>query len=80
MWFMSMPIDVVFLRAQATKACDGNSGGNSVEQKVVTSVHSQVRPWRALPLSDRGAQETLELPAGSIARLGIAPGDQLCTG
>lgn len=80
MWFMSMPIDVVFLRAEASKAGDGNSGETSVERKVVTSVHSQVRAWKLLPLSDSGAQETLELPAGSIERLGIAPGDQLCTG
>lgn len=76
MWFMSIPIDVVFLRAEVSE----ESGGNKVGRKVVTSVHSQVRPWKLLPLSDGGAQETLELPAGSIVRLGIAPGDQLCSG
>ncbi len=76
MWFMSIPIDVVFLRVQMQK----EQGGNLVERKVVTSVHPQVRPWKALPLSDGGANETLELPAGSIGRFGIAPGDELCTG
>jgi uncharacterized membrane protein (UPF0127 family) len=67
MWFMSIPIDVVFLR-------------NNGERKVVTSAHRSVRPWKTLPLSDGRAHETLELPEGSIDRLGIAPGDELCIG
>lgn len=71
MWFMSMPIDVVFLRVV-------HAGGN--ERKVVTSAHARVRPWKALPLFDGNAHETLELPEGSVARLGIVPGDELCIG
>lgn len=71
MWFMSIPIDVVFLRVESAK------GG---ERKVVTSVHGSVRPWKALPLGDRNAHETLELPAGSVERIGIVPGDELCIG
>lgn len=71
MWFMVMPIDVVFLRVV-------HAGGS--ERKVVTSAHARVRPWKALPLNDGNAHETLELPVGSIARLGIAPGDELCIG
>ena len=71
MWFMSIPIDVVFLRAVRAE------GG---ERKVVTSAHSNVRPWKALPLGDGKAHETLELPAGSVERLGITPGDELCIG
>ena len=67
MWFMSMPIDVVFIRAER-------------ERKVVTSVHSKVRPWKVLPLSDGRANETLELPVGSVESLGISPGDELCIG
>lgn len=66
MWFMSIPIDVVFLRVER-------------ERKVVTSVHS-VRPWKLLPISDARAHETLELPVGSIQRLGISAGDELCIG
>ncbi len=71
MWFMSMPIDVVFLRVEHAK--EG-------ERKVVTSVNANVRPWKILPLGDRRAHETLELPAGSIGRIGIASGDVLCIG
>ena len=66
MWFMSIPIDVVFLRVER-------------DRKVVTSVRS-VRPWKLLPLSDGRAHETLELPVGSIERLGISVGDELCIG
>ena len=64
MWFMSLPIDVVFLD----------------ERKVVTSVRANVRPWKLLPVSDRRAFDTLELPAGSIERIGIVVGDELCFG
>lgn len=64
MWFMSIPIDVVFLG----------------ERRVVTSVHRSVRPWRVLPLADGRAHDALELPEGTIERLGIAPGDELCIG
>ena len=71
MYFMSMPIDVVFLRVVHAK--EG-------ERKVVTSAYGNVRPWKLLPLGDGSAQETLELPLGSIARFGIAPGDELCIG
>jgi len=71
MHFMSMPIDVVFLRVVHAK--EG-------ERKVVTSAYGNVRPWKLLPLADGNAHETLELPAGSVARLGIAPGDELCIG
>ena len=71
MYFMSMPIDVVFLRVDYAR--EG-------ERKVVTSAHGNVRPWKLLPLGDGSAHETLELPSGSVARLGIAPGDELCIG
>lgn len=71
MWFMSMPIDVVFLRVEHAR--EG-------ERKVVTSAHGNVRPWKVLPLGDGSANETLELPVGSVGRLGITPGDQLCIG
>jgi uncharacterized membrane protein (UPF0127 family) len=68
MWFMSIPIDVVFLKRQP----DGRS--------VVRSVRENLRPWRFLPARDGSADDTLELPAGSVSRLGIRPGDELsCT-
>ena len=71
MWFMWIPIDVVFLRVE---------NANEGERKVVTKVHGNVRPWKLLPLFDGTAHEALELPTGSVARLGIVPGDVLCIG
>lgn len=59
--FMRYPIDVVYL--------DG--GGQ------VTSGIPHLKPWRASAgtvFSGARTRHTLELPAGSIARLGIAPG------
>jgi uncharacterized protein len=70
MWFMSIPIDVVFLRER--RLADG-----SVSWQV-TSAHEDVRPWKPLPLRDGEASETLELPAGTIRRCGIAAGDEVC--
>ena len=69
MWFMSMPIDVVFLRAL-----------NPARTRwTVTSVRRAARPWKALPMSDGKASDTLELPVGTIVQHDIAPGDELCT-
>lgn len=67
MWFMSIPIDVVFLK---------RDGANW----RVTSLRQDVQPWRILPLRDGSAQDTLELPAGTIERCKLSVGDQLCIG
>ena len=67
MWFMSVPIDVVFLRKSRTE-----------NQFIVASTRSSLRPWRPLPVRDGQASETLELPAGTVERLGIGRGDELC--
>lgn len=69
MWFMSMPIDVVFLRALNRERT----------RWTVTSVRRGVRPWKALPLRDGKASDTLELPVGTIDQHVIATGDELCT-
>lgn len=70
MWFMSIPIDVVFVRK------DEAPGGKT--RWTVTSAHAGVRPWRPLPLRDGKASETLELPVGTIERCDIRAGDELC--
>jgi uncharacterized membrane protein (UPF0127 family) len=44
----------------------------------VTSVHRGVRPWKALPLRDGKASDTIELPVGTIQQHDITPGDELC--
>ena len=66
MWFMSIPIDVVFIQKQNDQIYR------------VTSVYSEVPPWKALPLRDGNAHETLELPAHTISRCQIERGDLLC--
>src|SRR5262249_10160146 len=68
MWFMRIPIDVVFL-------APAKSGAGVYR---VSSVRRWLKPWRLLPARDGRASDTLELPAGSVDRLRIAEGDELC--
>ena len=70
MWFMRIPIDVVFARAETSV--------NGKHVLRVTRVCESVKPWRFLPLRDGGASETLELPVGTIQRCDIRVGDELC--
>lgn len=71
-WWMSMPIDVVFLRP---------SGSRRSGVWEVSSVHAGVRPWRVLPLADWGATVTLELAAGAAMEGDLKPGDEVeCIG
>ncbi len=70
MWFMRIPIDVLFV-----SPFQGNDGKTYWR---VSSAHENVRPWRALPLMDLRASDALELPSGSIRRHGILAGDELC--
>lgn len=71
MWFMRIPIDVVFIRRARADAA-----GKTVWQ--VSSTREHLKPWRLLPVHDFKASETLELPSGTVSRLGISEGDQLC--
>lgn len=74
MWFMSIPIDVVFVRREPQSEAGAKRGATY----RVCSVHEGLRPWKCLPVRDGGARETLELPVGSISRHGILAGDKLC--
>ncbi|MGE0615812.1 MAG: DUF192 domain-containing protein [Bacteriovoracia bacterium] len=65
MWFMRMPIDVVFIRRAG-------------DRWEVSSVRENVRPWKLLPVADFRATETLELPLGTIQRCGVSAGDEVC--
>ena len=79
MWFMRIPIDVVFLTKEESKIREqvpGGPGGPSIFK--VASIRSRLRPWRPLPVRDGRASETLELPAGTVERCAIQVGDQLC--
>src|SRR4051812_23135593 len=68
MWFMSIPIDVVFIRKELS------ADGITVNWRI-SSTRENVRPWKLLPLRDSRATETLELPAGTIRRLAMGAGD-----
>ena len=70
MWFMRFPIDVVF--AKASTRADGT------RVLTVSAARENARPWRPHPLMDWKASDTLELPAGTIRRYSIRPGDELC--
>jgi len=72
MWFMSMPIDVVFLRRPG--------GELTGEVWEVCGVRENLRPWKLLPVRERRASATLELPAGTVRRHAITQGDALCIG
>lgn len=73
MWFMRIPIDVVFIKKlqNPPKELSG-----SLYQ--VTGVRESLRPWRLFPVWCRKATDTLELPVGTIQRCGIQAGDPLC--
>ena len=67
MWLMSIPIDVVFL-----------SPIGATKTLRVTSVYENLRPWKIIPVFDRAASQTLELPAGSVGLYNIKEADILC--
>ena len=69
-WFMSFPIDVVFLKTTKSEA--------GKVHHVVHSVFENVRPWRLLPPTDWKADDVLELPLGSIEVHGLEVGDEVC--
>jgi uncharacterized membrane protein (UPF0127 family) len=70
MWFMSIPIDVIFVRTE--------HGARGELVRRVISTRESLRPWRVLPARDGRATDTIELPQGTIKRLGVEPGDELC--
>ena len=70
MWFMKIPIDVVFL--------DKGEIRHGVRVAHVTSLRENFRPWSLFPQRDAKAADTLELPIGTIKRCDIQVGDELC--
>ena len=61
MMFMRFAIDAVFV----------DKGGR------VLKVYERLRPWLGMVPYVHRADKVAELPAGTAARLGIRPGDQL---
>lgn len=62
MFFMRFPIDALFVAREV----DG--------MRAVVAVRHGLPAWRGLVLHVRGAEGVVELPAGTLARAGIAPG------
>ena len=65
MLFMRFPIDAVFL---------GRPAADRRARRVV-AVRAAMRPWTGVVWWARGADGCLELPAGTAAASGTAPGD-----
>ena len=65
MWMMKISIDVLFLKKQE-------------KDWIIVSIHSKLKPWKLLPVTCFRANDTLELPAGTIDRLQLRNGEVLC--
>jgi uncharacterized membrane protein (UPF0127 family) len=64
MWFMSIPIDALFLSKP-----DQNG------YRRVVGLRHNMRPWRNIVWWVRGANGCLELPTGILAQAGLQKGD-----
>ncbi len=64
MMFMRFPIDALFV----SKA--GSDG-----TRTVVGLRQDLPPWRGIVLPVRGAEGVIEMPAGTLARHGVAEGD-----
>ena len=71
MWFMSVPIDVLFIREIKREK-------DTAKYYEVSSARKNIRPWRLLPVSDFSAADVLELPENCIKKFRIKVGDVLC--
>lgn len=84
-FFMRCTLDVVYLASEPSAALPA-SGADTYRVTHTTQLKpwriSLGKPWQPPPVGSQPAvrlrsQHALELPAGSIAALGIAPGDRL---
>ena len=66
MMFMRFPIDALFVGRTDDRG-----------SRRVVAVREHLPPWRGLVLPVRGADAVIELPAGSLARHGVAVDDRL---
>lgn len=67
MWFMRIPIDVVFLEKIDTQSWR------------VKKLALGLRPWKLLPVGCMSATDTLELPIQTIQKSNLQVGEVLCT-
>ncbi len=66
MMFMRFPIDALFL---ASSGADG--------ARRVVGMRHHLPPWRGVVLPVRNAEGVVELPAGTLERLGVRIGDEV---
>ena len=66
MLFMRFPIDCLFLSRPAAD-----------DTRQVVAVRHALPPWRGIVWTVRGADGVVELPAGTLARAGVAVGDRV---
>ncbi len=64
MMFMRFPIDALFVSKE-------DEGG----RRSVVSTRSDLPTWRGIVMPVRGAEGVVEMPAGTLARAGVAAGD-----
>jgi uncharacterized membrane protein (UPF0127 family) len=65
MWMMRMPIDAIFLKKHP-------------EGWQIMALYPKLKPWKVLPVGSFKADDTLELPVGTIERLNLKEGEVLC--
>ena len=54
--------------------CSSSAPDANGDRRVV-SIRADLPAWRGLVMPVRGATGVLELPAGTVARVGLEPGD-----
>ena len=64
MFFMRFPIDALFV-----------SSADDRGLRRVVALRHDLPPWRGMVLPVRGAAGVVELPAGTLRRSGLQPGD-----
>jgi len=66
MMFMRFPIDALFV----------SSAGDD-DRRTVVGMREELPAWRGLVMPVRGAEGVIEMPAGTLGRLGVAVDDEV---
>lgn len=66
MFFMRFPIDALFV-----------SRADAEGHRRVVGMRPDLPPWRGIVMPVRGAEGVVEMPAGTLARVGVSIGDEV---
>jgi len=66
MFFMRFPIDALFV-----------SRADAEGRRRVVGVRPDLPPWRGIVMPVRGAEGVVEMPAGTLARVGVSVDDEV---